>query len=526
MRSQLERRHLMPMFGAGMSQPLKLPNWSDLIDRLSAHKKVKGDKLRIQRSSHTSRTQMLFQHFRRNQLEKKFGSAPNGIRPTASDERLILAEWMKVVHECLYKYALPAEKHPYLKAFLPVIQAAPLTVNYNFDDYIQEFLDGDSSVQGDDQRRGYETVWEPTVQYRYSSSVIYHPNGFLPRRLERGSSDSVVFAEDSFADQLIDAQRGHYSTLLSHMFRFTGLLIGLSLDDPTLKHLLRQSVHSNPGHIHYYVAFLHDDDQTHPHRKAATSDSNFETYNLVTLYLKSADFLSLATLLTMEEREFACLIDEAQLPKSYTYYLSGAIGTGKTSSLAHFKNLNTYDEWLAPKPRELHQAANTLTTAERVKVDEWVSKQFRQKNLLVSRCEGTINVIDRSPLDPLAFAKNKDTRGRLDQLRGSYLNSKGKVEIVDGKVIFMTGNPEVLHVRVQQRHKNGDAGYIHMLQQRFKALWSSTRKGVHVLNTVDLPLAAVVKRIARIIHLEEYQAVDLSDLAKKDLAKRLDAAKK
>jgi len=510
----------MPVFGAGISRPLGLPDWKMLIDRLSDHSEVTGRQLGIEKSSHTSRTQMLYQHFRRRFFASR--TPPVLLRDvTVADERMAQARWIEIVQQCLYDAAKPATDHPYLKAFLPIVRQAPLTVNYNFDDTIQELLDLEPS-------RGaggiYETVWDSTVQFRNTSAVIYHPNGFLPRKLQRGPSDAIVFAEDSFADQLIDAQRGHYSTLLSHMFRFTSLLMGLSLDDATLKHLLRQSLHANPGHVHYYVAFVADDDKSHADRRTATLDSNFETYNLLTLYLKGSEFESLAKLLTLEDTDFARIVDDADLPKAYTFYLSGAVGVGKTSSLARFKSLNTFDEWIDPKPPLLHQAAKDLSDIEREEVDTWVDRQFRQKNLLVKRCEGTINVIDRSPIDPLAFAKPGVTSERVTSLRKTFRGTHGSgIDVAEGVVVFMTGTAEVLQTRVQQRHKGGTVSYVAGLQERFKAMWRIPPTGVHHLNTVDLPLAEVARRIARIIHFEEYQPVNISELLSSDLASKIDA---
>jgi hypothetical protein len=517
LRTQLHRGRLMPMFGAGLSRPLDLPDWMTLIDRISAHDDVKGDVLDAQTISHASRTQMLYQHFRRSYLQKLFALG-DFQDVEAAQERIVHSRWIELVHECLYNGAKSPAEHPYLKSFLPLISEAPLTVNYNFDDSIQELMDAQPKVEG---APTYETVWDPTVQFRSGCAAIYHPNGFLPKRFQRGPSERVVFAEDSFADQLIDVQRGHYATLLSHLHRFTALLVGLSLDDPTLKNLLRQSLHANPGHVHYYIAFVKDDEKDHDDKRSATRDSNFEAFNLVTLHLRQAEIDSVARLLTMPAAEFARCVHDAKIPTNYVFYLTGAVGTGKTTVLAKFKNLTTYPEWLDPKPPELHKAANTLSKEERKAVDDWVDLQFGHKNALIQRDVGQIILIDRTPLDPLAFAFGNE-EARLGSIREAFKSNEGNsYNLVGGEIILMIGNPQVLEMRVRQRHKDGSVDYVDTLQQRFSLLWQKVR--TRSVSTVDLPLFSVVRRIARIIHFEEYVRTDLSGYVATDLAAQIAA---
>ena len=519
LRTQLQRHRLMPMFGAGLSRPLDLPDWTSLIDRISAHDDVKGDVLDAQKISQASRTQMLYQHFRRNYLQKYFSlGAFQDVE--AAQDRIVQARWIELVHECLYQSAKDPSTHPYLKTFLPLISGAPLTVNYNFDDSIQELMDAQGKTEGSST---YETVWDPTVQFRALSAAIYHPNGFLPRRLQRGPSDRIVFAEDSFADQLIDVQRGHYATLLSHLHRFTALLVGLSLEDPTLKNLLRQCLHANPGHVHYYIAYIGDEGKGHDDKTSATRDSNFEAFNLVTLHLRQAEIESLARLLTLPADEFTRLVHDAKTPTNFVFYLTGAVGTGKTAVLSKFKSLTTYAEWLDPKPAELHKAATALSKEERSAVDDWIDRQFGHKNALMHRDAGHIILVDRTPLDPLAFAFENE-EGRLKSIRAMFWSSERKAyDLVGGQIILMTGTPQVLEMRVRQRHKDGSVDYVNALQQRFLALWGKTH--TRIVSTVDLPLFSVVRRIARIVHFEDYVRADLSDYLASDLQAQLRDAK-
>lgn len=493
----------MPVFGAGTGVPLGMPNWNQLVTRILEHPDVNGACLNGSSGSQSSKTQMLFQHFRklRNDARKAAFIDFDPENETYAEDRKTARAWREIVKDCLYKNVLEYETHPYLKEFLPVIRKAPLTVNYNFDDALEHLMAATSKGAGADSK-GYEVIWEPMTQFRSEGSVIYHPNGFLPKDARRGGSQSLVFSEDTFADQLIDAQRGHYSTLLSHFFRYTGLLIGLSLEDATLKHLLRQSALGNPGHVHYYVAFRTSSPTEVTDEMAAVIRSNFETYNLVTIFLSGEEYSLLANLLTADENEFAHAVAKANIPKSFTYYLSGAVGVGKSSVLAHLKSLNAIEEWLEERPELLSKAATELTDDEQRVVDEWINGQFTRRNELVRRGDFRINVVDRSPLDPVAFAKGASARAK--ELKAVYSG----LDIAEGEVLFMSGRPETMHARTADRHKDGSAEYIDGLQKRFLKLWDGGRG--RKIDTAHLSLPEVVKKISRVIHLDDYGVSKLS----------------
>lgn len=507
LRAQLQSRKLMPVFGAGASSPIGLPNWSELVARIAKHPNVLAESITTGTSSQVSRVQLIYHHFRRQRL---LGSA-DGNSPerteTTLQERTVNTEWRGIVHDCLYETAKAVTEHPYLRDYLSIVRSAPLTVNYNFDDTIQNLLDLDPREGRDENSRGFETVWDPTVQFRYSTCVLYHPNGFLPRELYRGPSPRLVFLEDSFADQMIDAQRGHYATLLSHLYRHTSLLIGLSLEDATLKHLLRQSAQANPGHVHYYVAFtpgtLPAED-----RQQAIRDANFNTYNLVTLFLTTDEIRSLGRLVAASEAEFAGLADDAGNPESYVYYLTGAVGAGKTSSLSFFKSLSSYDEWPEEKPALLHQAADSLTEPQRQEIDAWIDRQMRRRNYAIHRDRHQVAVVDRSPLDPIAFAP--DSPKRAQELQTLYAQSYAKAPRA-GMLILLLGTSDVMYSRTLDRHKKASPEYIRRLQATFETL--CRRAGPYtVVDTVDVTVHEVVRRISRVIHLEPYEPANLEGL--------------
>ncbi|SDD06809.1 SIR2-like domain-containing protein [Aquimonas voraii] len=498
----------MPVLGAGSSKPLGFPDWGELIERLRSHPEVNASHLAFPAGSKTSSAEVLFEHFRQSLRH----SPDESSEPFSIRKRQVRLRWLSVVRDCLYQGVAQVSSHPYLRQFVELIAKAPLTVNYNFDDSVEEMLD-ELRVSGGVAQQAYETVWEPTVQFSLDSGVIYHPNGFLPREHKRAGSAWLTFSEESFEDQLIDAQHGVYSTLLSHFFRNTGLLIGISLNDPTLRNLLRQCARANPGHVHYYVAYSEKPAAELTREVLLQRDARFRTFNVVTLSLCDTEICALARILSMSDEDFAILADDAGVPKNFVFYLSGPVGVGKTTVLSHLKCLRVFSEWLEPKPELVLKAADSLTECERASVDAWIDRQFKNKNLLLSRLEHQLCACDRSLIDPLAFADTGSRSKRVQELLALFAGHGGPVR---GAVVLLVGSPEILDLRSKSRHKQGSVEYLRSLQERFSSLWScDSGEGVEVfvVDTAELSIREVVHEVSKIIHLEDFRPVDLRDVA-------------
>jgi hypothetical protein len=80
-------------------------------------------------------------------------------------------------------------------------------------------------------------------------------------------------------------------------------------------------------------------------------------------------------------------------------------------------------------------------------------------------------------------------------------------------IIVLCGNPEVMHGRTVERHKDATVEYVRKLQDRFVRLWGDAGAGEEIIDTVDVPPSDVVQRISRVIHLGEYRPVDLAHVA-------------
>jgi len=505
------------ILGSGVNRALGCPDWAGLVERISEHPEVNGTVLRREANATPLPilAQVLYQHFRRKyeEVNQREGESAH------DTDRRAAAAFRRVIHDCLYR-DVPAEDDPlisrdrFYRHYLDVVKRSPLTVTYNFDDSLERILLATRTDQEKRTSRGFETITDARLQFRSKQGIIYHPNGYLPRSPLEAPADTLVFSEGSFADQLIDTMSGHFSSLLHHLSKNTCLLVGLSLDDATLRHLLRQHSKINPGHYHYFVHFMPDGESPPLEEQRARRDANFEVFNLVTLFLSERDIAELGRLLSLGFEQIRAEAEEVGARVSYCFYLTGVPGVGKTTTSSYFKSLVAYDEWLERRLPEMGRPHVSLSPEERQRVDTWVREQVALKNyrlLTDNREKGVgITIVDRCVPDALAFTPPGEWASKANDLLETLSPGKATRPVRPGHVILLLGEPKELSVRSECRGKQAPAEYIEKLQADTHNVYY--KPGITKLWTAEMSVLEVVKAVARIIHLQEYEECDLQEL--------------
>jgi hypothetical protein len=501
--------------GAGVSMDFEIPSWKKLIERIAEEESVNGVKLLQASESLTAQSQFLYQKYVQS-LPKMEEHEDEVIR-----ERRIQTGWLKLVHKCLYATAKTDDAdlsaHPYLWDLAPLIKRSAMTINYNFDDTVERMLYQQNRERGvpTGEDKGFEVIWQPTAQFRRNHGVVYHPNGFLPLQTIDGLSEQVVFMEQEFADQLVDVSAGHYVSLLSHLAKHTIVFIGLSMSDANLKHLLRISARSNPGNFHYHVHWCRES-KPNTEEQNAIRTANFSVYNLVTLFLTTEEIKELARLLVTDSDDFNALCDaELQGTRTeYKYYLTGPVGTGKTTTLEQLKSIATFDEWVDRRNALLGRPHSELTEGERADVDGWINQQFRKKNRRVSAASQVIAAIDRSPLDPLYFVKDESgVAKRASELLHWMVPPEGPVgSIAPGHLIVLQCDPRVLVLRLAGRDKTYNVDQLAPQIEAVDRMWNGL--GATVINTTNLTPSQVVTKVLEVIFFRPYNPIDFHQICK------------
>lgn len=519
LRSQKKDNRLGLIFGAGIGADLGYPNWDELVRRISEHKDVGGIKVwnklksegaggRAVTRSLASVTQMLFSQFRKRKIKER------GIKRalTFVQEQRIKTDWLRLIHSQLYMGLLDrsvrTEKlkaHPYLEAFRKIIKKSPLTVTYNFDDSLELMLAEARSDDEEDTERGYERIDSPDAQFKRDNGVIYHPNGCITAVFSDGTSRDVVFADDSFQDQLLSAATGKFVHLSNHLFRNTCLLIGLSLDDSTLQSLLRQNAVQNPGNVHYAIHFLTDGCAIDEDAQSAIFTANFESFGIITLFLRNDEIKALAGLIEMGDPVFDR--DFGKYEPKFVYYLIGSVGAGKSTAASNFRNLINYDEWIDERDPNLAKPETEVDDDAAIeRMNTYITEQFRKKNYALHNCAEGIHIVDRAPLDPLTF-QAADKRSARAVILADHVTDKNSRTIVKGHIIQLTAPVADLMIRNSLKHKYWPVKEFKKLVGAIDEVYGPIERSV--VCTSGRSASGVAKEIARIIFLEPYRPVDL-----------------
>lgn len=293
----------------------------------------------------------------------------------------------------------------------------------------------------------------------------------------------------------------------------TCLLIGCSLADPTLSYLLKRNAAHHPGHYHYLIYWTGKKGENGP-CPIAYAERLFELYNLVTLSLSSEQIMILGDLLSYAHDFLLENARDNNIDPMFIYIVTGAVGSGKSSVISHFRSLRQHDEWLEPRKPGMEKKVETLSDEQMREIDKWVDGQFALKNRGLYSNENAVGVhiLDRGPLDPLAFTRPGQVPGRAKRLKTAIIRkSKLQKEIVPAHVIFLKADPKEMEVRATSAGKSFDADTLHKQEQLLLEAYGQGA-GVTVIDTRGMALQDVVKRVAKVIHGSFiYQEVNLTD---------------
>ena len=506
---QIQENRFGLVLGAGISINLDLPDWNELISRIAADPEVQGRRILgdQKRTQATMIAEILFQHFASRIV--------NNTRAITQGE--IRRRWRDVVRRQLYKEvqkedATYLSQHPYILDYLPLIKRIPMTVTYNFDNFIERFLELERGAGGSSEERAkpYEVTWRPDIHPRRKQGVIYHPNGFLPDNPAEPASDSLVFRENEFADQLMESISGKYASLLHFFSRHTCLLIGLSLNDVTLKHLLRQSAKLNPGHFHYYVDFQDAKKPTPRMVRQAIFAANFEVHNLITLFLTKEQIAALGSLLTLDAPDLYQFAHAKNTNLSYYYYITGVPCAGKSSAISCLRSFTTYDEWLDARLPDMSKWPEPLDSSKVNVIDNWVAQQFEQKNLMLSNSRQPdigLHVLDRCMLDPMSFKDEDERPERAKTLLDTVCGEKRSQTIQNGMIVLLEGDLEVIEERCGAVGKEFSREQLEGMQNVLQKAYRG--KHLHVIDSRRKSRPAVIKEIVRLMFTTDYKQMNI-----------------
>lgn len=512
MRKEISDKRFGLVLGAGVSKDLGFPVWEELVRRISSHQDIDAKDLIKEDNKNISISQLLYQKYkskmksRANEEESKYNRLEMKIR----------AGWHEIVHDALYK-DVPEninelqKNSVYIQSFIDIIKESPITINYNFDDSLERLLAALRTPAEVSKSRGYKATWSANMRVDHETRIIYHPNGYLPLKIDENPSPQIIFLQDSFEDQLISSITGHYAFLVNHLAQTTCLLVGLSLEDPTLKNILRQNAIRNPGHYNYYIKYMDSTREDDNDYYKTISDLNFDVYNLITLFLNRQEIQALGVLLRMEPNDFMHIAEDIGEKTVFKFFITGSVAVGKTTVVSQFQSLKTYDEWLEPRPPGMETDPSKIDHSDIIKIDNWVADQVASKNLILLDKKEGIYIIDRTPLDAFAFTPREQWNEKACLLKSKISPGEFSRKLCPGHIIFLEGDPEVMAVRAVITHKRTNAKSLNEQQERLNEVYSE-REGISRIDTKEKSVWQVTKEIAHIIFNKPYKEAPMQEM--------------
>jgi SIR2-like domain len=504
LRQQYRTKRIGLTIGAGVSRPLNYPSWSEFVKMISSHRDFKRNLFdALPDSATVTTTQRLFEYYQ-SCVEKEESESER-----VYSER-VLNKWKRLLSECLYAKNIGSKKaeniasHPYFQEMIPVILQSNLVVNFNFDDSVQTILEIERLKRPEWNIKKYETRWNLNAPIRNDLPTIFHLNGYLAYRKHDYNSENLVFAEDSFLKRTTHGRMGDDTILLSEYINNTYLHVGLSLNDEVLKALLQKSLHSAPANIHYQIHFVREQ-FLDTDVKNSIANANFSVLNLFTMFLGDEGTKSLFELISMNSEEFMELTNKHSISTKRTYYVTGCVGTGKTSTVNHFKNFWAIDEWLDPSPEVVSKQFDELTPDEVIEADTWVGEQFTKKNLRLKNSLEHVAIVDRCPIDPLTFAD--DRKIRAQSLKKQYFPGSQNSSLESGAIFVLEAMPYEIKIRLVRKWKFWKEDAIEKLLLATRKLYKG---GPVIVDTIGLSQDEVVRSICRKIFFEPYKPLNLS----------------
>ena len=163
-------------------------------------------------------------------------------------------------------------------------------VNLNYDDLIEEWM-RDSGIRCD-------TLLSGRRPGRDASLPCYHVHGVLPFRkvaqmeinesldadkqaaalddMRRRFIGNFVFSEDEYHTEYSDPYRWSNMTMINQLGRFSGLFVGLSLQDPNLRRLIDVTHRQYPDITNYAILTRKNPSQGNPRSRQSTLQDLFE----------------------------------------------------------------------------------------------------------------------------------------------------------------------------------------------------------------------------------------------------------
>lgn len=237
---------LVLVLGSGISVPYKIPNWSNLLQRLlletfNAEESNLEEPIVLSKlfpalfpNSPLISARFLERDFKENNKIKSFEEAIK----EALYERVDRSANSSTIKEILHLCIAPG-RSPNLDSI----------ITYNYDDVLEDAL-----IKSEIEIP-FKSIYKEGVNPENRELPIYHVHGYLPQEQEIDQKHMITLSESLYHKQYSDIYSWSNMVQINKFKDKTCIFIGLSLTDPNIRRLLDISIMQkgeNPKH-HYLI---------------------------------------------------------------------------------------------------------------------------------------------------------------------------------------------------------------------------------------------------------------------------------
>ncbi|MFZ2956437.1 MAG: SIR2 family protein [Candidatus Ozemobacteraceae bacterium] len=243
LRAAFSRRRLVLVLGSGVSKSMGIPDWENLLKKLSLEMIQK----RLVHSFSEEEFARYMKIFEKGMpasplISARFLGQFFGNTFPAEVRRLLFEGGAAGQHESklleeISRLCLPKENGSGVSAIL----------TYNFDTLVEETLSN--------KKIPHHSIFSEDEDYSHEELPIFHVHGFLPREghIKESHRENLVFSEESYHAQFSTPYSWSNIAQLNHFSNNTCLFIGLSMNDPNIRRLLEISQRKKAGTRHFLI---------------------------------------------------------------------------------------------------------------------------------------------------------------------------------------------------------------------------------------------------------------------------------
>lgn len=233
LRKAYDDNKLVLFCGAGISAKAGIPSWSSLLEFLLKNtfdKESVDAKLLVKHLQNNIKLpSLIIGKYLKLLLKEDFeGKVRDALYFNCKDSSDVI--------DAIAELSRPKRNRHSLKAI----------ITFNFDDLIEENLRR--------EKIDYKPIFTEGERCEKNEIPIYHPHGYLPRKIRLTKDNEIVFSEDAYHSQFIDPFSWTNLIQLNHLNNSVCLFIGISLTDPNMRRLLDVSYRKNgKKEINHYI---------------------------------------------------------------------------------------------------------------------------------------------------------------------------------------------------------------------------------------------------------------------------------